>query len=86
MSHGQEAPIAPAIVEQASHWLMLHWNGELDAEQHQRFIEWQAADAEHRRAWQRFERLQGTLAGVPAIDSGNRRRRDPGAGHALLCV
>ena len=61
-----DAPIPPAIVEQASHWLMLHWGGELDAEQRQRFAEWQACDPEHRRAWQRLERLQGTLADVPA--------------------
>ena len=66
MKSAADAPIAPAIVEQASHWLMLHWGEPLDDEQRRRFAEWQAADPEHRRAWQRLERLQGTLAAVPA--------------------
>lgn len=61
-----DEPIAPAIVEQASHWLMLSWGGELDGEQRRHFADWQAADPEHRRAWQRLERLQGALTGVPA--------------------
>lgn len=66
MKTASDAPIAPAIVEQASHWLMLHWGGELDAEQQRRFTEWRSADPEHGRAWARLQRLQGTLAGVPA--------------------
>ena len=66
MKRASDAPIPPAIVEQASHWLMLHWGGDLDAEQRQRFADWQARDPEHQRAWQRLEHLQGTLAGVPA--------------------
>lgn len=32
MKAASEAPIAPAIVEQASHWLMLQWGGEMDDE------------------------------------------------------
>jgi transmembrane sensor len=60
-----DAPIAPTIVEQASHWLMLHWGDELDDEQSRRFAEWRAADPEHDRAWRRLERLQSTLGGVP---------------------
>lgn len=66
MKAASDAPIAPAIVEQASHWLMLQWGGELDDEQQRRFREWHMADPEHGRAWQRLERLQGTLTGVPA--------------------
>lgn len=66
MNRAADAPIAPAVVEQASHWLMLHWDGELDGEQRRRFAEWQSADPEHRRAWQRLERLQSTLAAVPS--------------------
>lgn len=66
MKTAQDAPIAPAIVEQASHWLMLRWGGELDDEQQRRFTEWQAADPEHNRAWQRLEQLQSTLTGVPS--------------------
>ncbi|WP_313128647.1 FecR/PupR family sigma factor regulator, partial [Stutzerimonas nitrititolerans] len=65
MNRSAEAPIAPAIVEQASHWLMLHWDGGLDESQRSAFEAWQAADTEHRRAWQRLEQLQGTLAAVP---------------------
>ena len=61
-----DAPIAPAIVEQASEWLMLQWGGELKGEQRQAFARWQAADPEHRRAWQRLQQLQHTLGGVPA--------------------
>ncbi|MCY1275325.1 Protein FecR [compost metagenome] len=74
-----DAPIAPAIVEQASHWLMLHWGDPLDDEQQRRFAEWQAADPEHRRAWQRLERLQGTLAAVPADTARSVLRELPDA-------
>lgn len=70
-----DAPIVPAIVEQASEWLMLHWGGELDADQRQAFARWQTADPEHRRAWQRLQQLQQTLGGVPA-DSARAVLRD----------
>lgn len=70
-----DAPIAPAIVEQASEWLMLQWGGELKGEQRQAFARWQAADPEHRRAWQRLQQLQHTLGGVPA-DSARAVLRD----------
>ncbi len=77
MKPAREVPIDEAVVEQASHWLMLHWNGELDADQQRRFHAWQAADSEHRRAWQRFEQLQGTLSGVPADMAGAVLRQQP---------
>lgn len=47
MSRATDAPIAPAIVEQACHWLMLHWDGGLDERQTRAFTAWQAADPEH---------------------------------------
>ena len=70
-----DAPIAPAIVEQASEWLMLQWGGELQGEHRRAFAQWQAADPEHRRAWQRLQQLQQTLGGVPA-DSARAVLRD----------
>lgn len=79
MSRSAEAPIAPAIVEQASHWLMLHWGGGLDESQRSAFEAWQAADPEHRRAWQRLEQLQGTLALVPASTARQVLRELPDA-------
>lgn len=79
MSRSAEAPIAPAIVEQASHWLMLHWGGGLDESQRLAFEAWQAADTEHRRAWQRLEQLQGTLAAVPASTTRQVLREVPEA-------
>ncbi|QBF26653.1 DUF4880 domain-containing protein [Pseudomonas tructae] len=66
MNTASDAPIDAAIVEQASHWLMLHWDGPLDAQQRLAFAHWQAANAEHQRAWQRLQALQQTLAAVPA--------------------
>ncbi|MBD1587122.1 FecR domain-containing protein [Pseudomonas typographi] len=66
MSHPADAPIAPAVVAQASHWLMLHWGGEVSGRQQAQFEAWHAADPEHRRAWQRLQQLQQHLAGVPA--------------------
>lgn len=75
MTAHRDAPIAPAIVEQASHWLMLQWGGELDGEQQRRFVAWQDADPEHQRAWQRLQQLQGTLAGVPG-DTARAALRD----------
>ncbi|WP_347903093.1 FecR domain-containing protein [Pseudomonas purpurea] len=71
----RDAPITPAIVEQASEWLMLHWGGELDADQRQAFARWQTANPEHQRAWQRLQQLQQTLGGVPA-DSARAVLRD----------
>ena len=79
MKHASDAPIPAAIVEQASHWLMLQWGGEWDGEQQRRFAEWQAADAEHLRAWRRLEQLQGTLAGVPAHTASIVLRDQPDA-------
>lgn len=70
-----DAPIAPAVVEQASEWLMLQWGGDLHGEQRRAFAQWQAADPEHRRAWQRLQHLQQTLGGVPA-DSARAVLRD----------
>lgn len=70
-----DAPIAPAIVEQASEWLMLQWGGELQGQQHEAFAQWQAADPEHRRAWQRLQHLQQTLGSVP-VDSARAVLRD----------
>ncbi|WP_426218915.1 FecR domain-containing protein [Pseudomonas sp. DWRC2-2] len=70
-----DAPIAPAIVEQASEWLMLQWGGDLQGEQRQAFARWQAADPEHRRAWQRLQQLQHTLGSVPT-DSARAVLRD----------
>ena len=65
MNRAHDAPIDPVIVEQASEWLMLHWGGELDAQQREAFVAWQQADSEHQRAWQRLQQLQQTLGGVP---------------------
>lgn len=66
MKAASEAPVSALVVEQASHWLMLQWSGELTEEQQRRFLAWRAADPEHHRAWQRLEQLQATLGGVPA--------------------
>lgn len=79
MNTPADAPIAPAIVQQASHWLMLHWGGDLTGEQQRRFAEWQAAHPEHRRAWQRLQRLQGTLAMVPGETARQVLRQQPDA-------
>ncbi|MGI3128940.1 FecR domain-containing protein [Halopseudomonas pachastrellae] len=65
MNLSTERPIAPAVVEQASHWLMLQWDGGLSAEQRQALQRWQDADPEHRRAWARLQQLQGTLQVAP---------------------
>ena len=74
-----EAPIAATIIEQASHWLMLHWGGELNSEQLRRFVEWRAADPEHERAWLRLEQLQSTLSGVPTGTALTVLREQPDA-------
>jgi len=66
MSRTLDAPIDTAIVEQASEWLMLHWGGEMDADQRKAFSNWQHANPEHRRAWQRLQQLQETFGAVPA--------------------
>jgi transmembrane sensor len=82
MTARADAPIAAEVVAQASHWLMLHWSGELDSQQRNAFAAWQEAHHEHRRAWQRLQQLQHSLAAVPADttlavmrDLPDRRRR-----------
>ena len=40
MSRPADGPIDALIVEQASEWMMLHWGGELDADQRQAFAAW----------------------------------------------
>lgn len=77
MSKSADDPITPAIIDQASHWLMLQWDGELDDQQRRRFAEWQAADPEHRRAWQRLQQLQGKLAAVPPDTASQVLRNQP---------
>ncbi|MFK3819200.1 FecR domain-containing protein [Pseudomonas sp. NPDC089407] len=79
MTSASEAPIAANIVEQASHWLMLQWGGELNKEQLRRFTEWRAADPEHDRAWLRLEQLQSTLSGVPVDTALSVLREQPDA-------
>jgi transmembrane sensor len=83
MNHRAELPVSPAVVEQASEWLMLHWGGEMTDAQQRAFVLWQRADAEHARAWQRLQDLQQTLGRVPrdcaqAVlkDAPQRSRRD----------
>ena len=78
-----QAPIDPAVVAQASEWLMLHWGGELAPSQRLAFSAWHAAHPEHQRAWQRLGQLQNTLASVPSASARNvlrelpdQRRRD----------
>jgi len=79
MKTSNETPIAATIVEQASHWLMLQWSGELDKAQQRRFAEWRNADPEHARAWQRLEHLQHTLSGVSADTALAVLREQPDA-------
>jgi len=79
MKSARDAPICASIVKQASHWLMLQWDGELNKEQQRRFIAWRAADPEHDRAWQRLEQLQMTLGGVPADTALTVLRGQPDA-------
>lgn len=72
-----QAPIDPAVVAQASEWLMLHWGGELDPAQRVAFSAWHAAHPEHQRAWQRLGQLQHTLASVPAASARSVLREQP---------
>lgn len=77
MSQARDMPVDAAVVKQASHWLMLHWQGALDASQQAAFDAWHAANAEHRRAWSRLGHLQQELTRVPASDSLAVLRKQP---------
>lgn len=59
-------PPASSAIEQASHWLMLRWGGDLDKQQQAQFERWLAADADHQRAWEQMEELQSLLGRVPS--------------------
>ena len=75
-----DAPIDPIIVEQASHWLMLHWEGPLDAMQQHRnarsFAKAYARDrARFLRNWpadsQLFKLLNQRIPLTPAVGSAD---------------
>lgn len=77
MSQGDDAPIDNAIVEQASHWLMLHWQGTLEPQQQAAFTDWLDQHAEHQRAWARFRALEGDLTCLPPTQSLAVLRQQP---------
>lgn len=72
--HLANAAIDAAIVRQAVAWLVRLRSGRADQEARSDCRAWRAADAEHERAWQRVQALDGELrgdtAGLPAAARG----------------
>lgn len=77
MKHASDAPVAADIVAQASHWLMLHWQGPLDDQQQLAFETWHGADAEHQRAWARLGQLQQDFTRLPKSQALAVLRQQP---------
>ncbi|WP_419710111.1 FecR domain-containing protein [Pseudomonas sp. NFX224] len=74
----EHAPISPDVARQAAHWLVLMHDQSLSAGQRQACAQWRATNPEHERAWQRVQRVQRQLGGLPpalAMGTLNRERR-----------
>lgn len=59
------APISSHLIAEAAEWLVEIQEGQLNAEQQQKFEQWKNQSAEHQRAWQQAEQLQHYLNDVP---------------------
>jgi len=51
---------------QALDWQVTFWSGEETEAERSAFQRWLSASAEHRAAWQRLERMSGTLRALPS--------------------
>lgn len=60
------SPIDPAIVREASLWLVKLWSGEAGTDESRACATWRQADPEHERAWRRLQQLSQKLHEVPA--------------------
>lgn len=72
-----DAPVAPRVVAEASHWLMLHWQGALADPQQVAFAAWHGADPEHQRAWARLQQMQQAFTRLPKAQSLAVLRQQP---------
>lgn len=60
------APIADPVVEQAIAWYVRLASGAQTSHERAEFANWQAAHADHARAWQRLQAMGGRLQGSAA--------------------
>ncbi len=58
--------IRPETHRQALDWQVNFWSGEETEADRSAFQRWLTASAEHRAAWQRLERMSGTLRALPS--------------------
>lgn len=55
-----------AILDEAADWLVVMHAGTVSPQEHQAWLSWRARSDAHEQAWQRAERLMGTLGSMPA--------------------
>ncbi|MDD2060595.1 FecR family protein [Pseudomonas sp. GD03860] len=73
----ENAPIAPAVRDQAIAWFSLAQSGDMSVEEHQQLQLWRQAAPDHERAWQR-------LSGIPLqLQQRARQLNNPVARTAL---
>ena len=53
------------ILDEAADWLVVMHAGAVSAQDRQAWQAWRARSPAHEQAWQRAERLMGTLSGMP---------------------
>lgn len=70
-----EAGLPPEVLQQALEWLVTVWSREAAEADLLALERWRAASAEHERAWQQVQRLDGRMAVLP-----------PAAGTSLRAV
>lgn len=54
------------VLDEAADWLVVMHAGEVSAQERQAWLAWRGRSDAHEQAWQRAERLMGTLSGMPA--------------------
>lgn len=65
MTGAARAGVSEAVALHAAEWFLLLKSGEASARDHQRLQQWRDADAAHEAAWQRAQRLDTQLGGMP---------------------
>lgn len=73
-STGVDVNVRAEVHRQALEWKVTFWSGEETEAERASFQRWLGASAEHRAAWQRLERMSGTLRSLAATAASQTLR------------
>ncbi|WP_293391573.1 FecR domain-containing protein, partial [Nevskia sp.] len=62
---GRSGAVSPPVALAAAEWFLLLQSPEATANDHARFEQWCASASEHQMAWQRVQRISGSLGAIP---------------------